>query len=330
MIQDLQKHNFSYTNFILSGFPGFLEKRQLLFVPFSLLFILAVVANSVIIHTIRTANTLQSPMYILICTIAVVDLSIPMTFAPKMLLGFLFDWNEISLVGCLVQMFFVHLTSSFQSTVLLVMALDRYVAICNPLRYNDYINNSTLMKMFVAVVIRNSIFIIIFTVAAGYLTFCMSNVIENCYCDHMSLVSLACENTLKNNIMGLVAIIFLTVVDLLFIFFSYINIFHAVFRTASGKARQKAIHTCSTHLIVILMSYLLALCSFLAYRVKNSISTDAHILVNVLYLILPSCFNPVIYGVRTKEIRELILQKIKGGKMSSVSTIAQEVTTEKK
>uniref|UniRef100_A0A8C4RV40 Olfactory receptor 52K1-like n=1 Tax=Erpetoichthys calabaricus TaxID=27687 RepID=A0A8C4RV40_ERPCA len=328
-MQDIQKHNFSYNIFIFSGFPGFLEKRQLLFILFSLLFIWAVGANSVIIHTIRTEHTLQSPMYILIGTIAVIDLVIPMTFAPKMLLGFLFDWNEISLVGCLVQMCFVHLTTSFQSTVLLEMALDRYVAICNPLRYNDYINNSTLMKMFVAVVIRNSIFIIIFTVAAGYLTFCMSNVIENCYCDHMSLVSLACENTLKNNIMGLVAIFFITVVDLLFICFSYFKIFHAVLKAISGKAREKAIHTCSTHLIVIIVGYLLTLCSYLAYRVKNSISTDAHILVNVLCGILLSCFNPVIYGVRTKEIRKLIVWKMKGGKISSVSLTAQEITTEK-
>ncbi|XP_039602294.1 olfactory receptor 51E2-like [Polypterus senegalus] len=328
MMQDLQKHNFSYSNFILIGFPGFLEKRQLLFIPFCLLFILSISSNSVIIHTIRTGHTLQSPMYILICTIAAVDLSIPMTFAPKMLLAFLFDWNEISLIGCLVQMFFVHLTSSFQSTVLLVMALDRYVAICSPLRYNDYINNSTLLKMSIAALIRNSIFIIIFTIPAGYLTFCTSNVIEHCYCDHMSLVSLACDNTLKNNIMGLAAIIFVAGVDLIFIFFSYFKIFHAVLRTASGKGRQKAIHTCSTHLIVILMGYLLALCSFLAYRIRNSVSTDTHILVSVLYLMLPSCFNPIIYGVRTKEIREQILQKMKGGKMCSVSNISQELELE--
>ncbi|XP_028656857.1 olfactory receptor 51E2-like [Erpetoichthys calabaricus] len=329
MVQDLQKHNFSYTNFILTGFPGFLEKRQLLFIPFSLLFILAIGSNSVIIHTIRTVHALQSPMYMLICTKAAADLSIIMTFAPKMLLFFLFDWNEISLTGCLIQMFFVHLISSFQSSILLVMALDRYVAICNPLRYNDYINNSNLIKIFVALLIRNSMFIIIFTIAAGYLTFCMSNVIENCYCDHMSLVSLACENTLKNNIMGLAAIIFITVVDLLFIIFSYCNIFNVVLKTASGKARQKAFDTCSTHLIVILFDYLLALCSYLMYRVKNSFSADAHILVNVLYLMLPSCFNPVIYGVRIKEIRELIVQKLKGGKMSSFSITAQELTVEK-
>uniref|UniRef100_A0A8C4RWG8 G-protein coupled receptors family 1 profile domain-containing protein n=1 Tax=Erpetoichthys calabaricus TaxID=27687 RepID=A0A8C4RWG8_ERPCA len=314
MIQDLQKHNFSYSSFILIGFPGFLEKRQLLFIPFCLLFILAISSNSVIIHTIRTGHTLQSPMYILICTIAAVDLSIPMTFAPKMLLAFLFDWNEISLIGCLVQMFFVHLTSSFQSTVTLIMAVDRYVAICNPLRYNNYINYSTLVKMSIAALMRNGIFIIIFTIPAGYLTFCMSNIIEHCYCDHMSLVSLACEDTLKNNIMGLAAIFFIAGIDLIFIFFSYLKIFIVAHRTTSGKAREKAIHTCSTHLIVILMVF-----AYITLLIGFYLPLEVRILLGAVYSILPPLVHPIIYSLRTKEIKDFIVKRLKSKRQISLA-----------
>ncbi|XP_028656854.1 olfactory receptor 52K1-like [Erpetoichthys calabaricus] len=311
-MQDIREENISYTQFILVGFPDVYEYRKLLFIPFFMLFVMAVVSNCVIIYIIQTGKGFSSPMYLLICAIAFVDLGIPITFVPKMLLNFLFDWNDISLTGCLVQMFFIHFISSFESTILMVMALDRYVAICMPLRYNDYINSSTLLKLSVAAVIRSVIFVSLIVIFVGTLSFCWTNIIKHCYCEHMAVVGLACGDTTKNSIVGLVGIFSIIGVDLICIFCSYIKIFTVVLKSSSVSSRQKAIHTCTTHLIVILTTFLSALVSFIAYRIKDSISINTHNIISVLYQLLPCCFNPVIYGVRTKEIRQQIFKMVKG------------------
>ncbi|XP_006628027.2 olfactory receptor 52K1-like [Lepisosteus oculatus] len=318
--------NTSHTDFILIGFPGFYENRRFLSIPFIIMLIVAVIGNSTIIFIIKTGSGLHSPMYVLIGAIAIVDLSLPMLFIPKMLLNFLFDWNEISLLGCLVQMFFVHFISSFESTILLVMALDRYVAICNPLRYNDYINTSTFLKLSVAALIRSGILISLIVILAGSLSYCLSNVIEHCYCEHMALVGLACGSTTKNSIMGLLVVFCIPGLDLLFIFFSYLKIFSVVFKAASGKSCHKAMHTCGTHLIVILVSYTLAMCSFIAYRFGKSVPPDVHVLISVIYVIFPCCFNPVIYGVRTKEIRDQILKTMLKTKSNVISINVASIT----
>ncbi|XP_041116076.1 olfactory receptor 52D1-like [Polyodon spathula] len=325
-MQEKPVGNHSYTDFIFTGFPGFSEYKPYLFIPFFLMFLVAVVGNSVIIFVIKTQTSLHSPMYFLIFAIAIVDLSLPMTFVPNMLLNLVLNLNGISLDGCLVQMFLIHFISSFESTILLVMALDRYVAICNPLRYNDYMNSSTFYKLSIAFLIRSGLLISVIVILASTLSFCFSNVIEHFYCEHMALVGLACGETTKNSIMGLVTIFCIPGVDLLCICYSYINIFFEVLKSASGKARQKAVHTCGTHLIVIFVSYLLAMCSYLAYRIRNSMAPDVHILISLLYILFPCCFNPIIYGVRTKEIREHILKMVKGKKIDPENIKVASIT----
>ncbi|MBN3297252.1 olfactory receptor 52K1-like [Amia ocellicauda] len=325
-MQENPAGNISHTHFILIGFPGLYEYRRILSIPFFIMFVVAIVGNSVIIYTIKTGASLHSPMYILICALAIVDLTLPFVFIPEMLLSFLFDWNEISLKGCLVQMFFFHFLGSFESTILLIMALDRYVAICNPLRYNDYINMTTFHKLFVAAFIRVFFFITLIVILAGSLFFCLSNVIEHCFCEHMALVVLACGNTAKNSIVGLLGIFFIPGLDLLFILFSYCKIFSAVFKTSARKYHHKAIHTCGTHLIVIVVSYTFALCSFLVYRFRHSVTPDVHVLMSVMYGIFPSCLHPIIYGVRTKEIRDQILKTVKGSKTKVIFITIPSIT----
>ncbi|XP_069045844.1 olfactory receptor 52K1-like [Lepisosteus oculatus] len=326
---NLQGHaagNTSYVDFILIGFPGIYQHRRLLSIPFFVMFLFAIAGNSTIIFVIKTGSALHSPMYVLINTLAIVNLILPVFFVPKMLLNFLFDWNEISLLGCLIQMFFIHFVNSFESTILLVMALDRYAAICKPLRYNDYINTSTFLKLSAAAIIRSGIFVSIVVILAGSLSYCLSNVIEHCYCEHMALVGLACGSTTKNSIMGLIGIVCIAGLDFLFICFSYLKIFSEVFKTGSGKSCQKAMHTCITHLIVLVASYTLALCSFIAYRFGKSIPPDVHNLISVMYIIFPSCFNPVIYGVRTKEIRDQILRTVRWTKSDVISSKVASIT----
>ncbi|XP_029111648.1 olfactory receptor 52K1-like [Scleropages formosus] len=307
-MQEYAVRNNSYTDFILTGFSGPKEWRQLLFIPFFLMFFISVAANSALMCVIGSHRTLHSPMYLLISALAFVDLSVMIFCVPSMLLSLLLNWNHISLLGCLVQMFFVHIAGAFQSTILLWMALDRYFAICTPLHYNEHMAFSAFLKFFIVPVLRNTILISAVVGLAGTLPYCQSNEIDHCYCEHMALVTLACGPIYVNNAVGLITAFCIPAVDFILIITSYVKIFVSVFK--SGKSSQKALSTCITHIIVISMSLFFALTSFLSYRIKNTISPNSRTAISITYLLVPGCFNPIIYGIRTKEIRQQVMKKI--------------------
>ncbi|XP_077063463.1 olfactory receptor 52K2-like [Siphateles boraxobius] len=308
-MKNLSAQNISFTDFNLIGFYSLGEWRPFLFIPFFLMFLLSITANSIIIYLIICQKSLHSPMYVLIGLMAVVDLISPIFFVPNMLLSFLFNWSEISLTGCLIQMFCIHYVGAFQSTLLFWMALDRYFAICKPLYYHKYMEISNFLKFMIVPVIRNGLLNIIMVSLAGKLLFCLTNVIDHCFCEHMALVQLACGDISINNLAGLLSAFLIPTADFILITASYAVIFVSVFR--SGKANMKAINTCITHIIVMTCSLIFALIAFMSYRIRNNFSTSSRVFVSTMYLLFPSCFNPIVYGVRTKEIRQKFLQFIK-------------------
>ncbi|MBN3297257.1 olfactory receptor 52Z1P-like [Amia ocellicauda] len=320
MAEEFQGSNVSHTKFVFMGFPELYRYRRLLFLPFFIIYVVVLVGNSLILFVIKTCASLHSPMYILISGMAVIDIIVPTAIIPNMLLSLLFDWNEISLQGCLSQMFFVHLISSFESTILLAMALDRFTAICNPLRYTEIMNSTAFIKLSIFSLIRSGSLMSSLIGLAHPLSFCGSNIIKQCYCEHMALVTLACGNIAKNNAMGLVVAYSIVGFDISVIAFSYIRILNAVLRAATVKERRKAFHTCGTHLIVMLFFYLSGSVTFLAYRLKINIPTDTHTFLGIMYLVFPAGVNPIIYGVRTKEIRNNIVKLFRKRKITVVSS----------
>ncbi|XP_072247761.1 olfactory receptor 52L1 [Leuresthes tenuis] len=296
--------NFSHSSFVFRGFPELQQHRRLLALPLSAAYLLALLGNSVLVLVIRSVERLHSPMYLLICMLCVVDVLVVTAILPNMLLGLLLDWNRISLAGCLIQMFFTHFLSSVESTLLLAMALDRYVAICQPLRYSDIMGCSVLLKLLLFTLLRSGSIMATLVALAGSLRFCSSNIIGHAYCDHMALVSLACDSTEKNRAAGLAVIICFVGADIPIIFFSYMKILSVVLRSAAAsEERLKALHTCSTHLMVIMCFYLVGSVTFLSHNLSIPIPTDINTFMGVLYILLPATVNPVIYGARTKDIR---------------------------
>uniref|UniRef100_UPI0037E9974A olfactory receptor 52K1-like n=1 Tax=Semicossyphus pulcher TaxID=241346 RepID=UPI0037E9974A len=298
----------SHSHFILNGFHELGALRPVLFFPFLIMFVLSLSANSLLLYVIISQRSLHSPMYILIAGMACVDLSLPLFFCPKMLLSFLFDWRGISLIGCLVQMHFIHFVASFQSTLLVWMALDRYFAICTPLYYHERMALPGFLKFIIPLVVRNVFMVTSFVSLAGTLSFCAANVMNHCFCEHMALVELACGSTAINNLAGLLTVFLNPVADFIFIAASYVVIFSSVL--SSGKAGVKALHTCVTHIVVITVSLTIALVAFLSYRIRNGLPAAIRVFFSTMYLMFPSCFNPIIYGVRTTEIRQHIVRTL--------------------
>ncbi|KAM4045576.1 olfactory receptor 52K1-like [Anomaloglossus baeobatrachus] len=304
-------NNSTAREFILLGFPGFLQSQHLLFIWFLLIYVVILVTNSLIIHTVRTESSLHAPMYVLISMLSAVNICSTSTIVPKMLLGFLFHQNRVSLVECLVQMFFIYFTIMLDCNILLMMALDRYIAICKPLRYPSIMTRQTLVVLTIAAVVRGVSIVSPVIILASQLDYCHSNIIRHFACEHMALLSLACGNVTKNKLVGLSLRVFSTALDLSFLCTSYGSIMRAALTISTGAQRHKSLHTCGTHVLVILIVYFSRLSSSIVYRASRTVSQDTHNLLSAIYLLIPALVNPLIYGLRTTEIRHRLLKVVK-------------------
>lgn len=326
MLDGSPGRNLSYSSFTFRGFPELHGHRRLLALPFSASYLSVLLGNCLLVYVIYSVEQLHSPMYLLICSLCVVDVLAATAILPSMLLGLLFDMDQISLSGCLTQMFFTHFLSSLESTLLLAMALDRYVAICQPLRYARLINSSALAGLLAFTLLRSGSIMATLVGLASSLRFCDSNVIQHCYCDHMALVSLACDSTHRNSAIGLAVIICFVGVDIPLILFSYVKILRVVSRaSAAGEERWKAFHTCGTHLIIMMCFYLVGSVTFLSRNLNIHIPADVNTFMGVMYILFPATVNPIIYGVRTTEIRNGFFKvfKLRVKKMMKVSPVGQ-------
>lgn len=268
--------NFSHSELYIIGFTSLKEYRRLLFIPFFFGFCFSLTTNIALVFTIAKQKTLHSPMYVLIrCQYKQWNLT-PFWIVPRMIFSFATGINVFPRGLCLLQMWSVHYTCSFQSSVLFGMAVDRYFAICMPLRYNVVMSNNNCRIASLVIIIRNFIIITAMVALVGTLTFCSSNVLYHTHCEHQLVVTLACGDTSKNYLAGLISFCVPTV-DCFGIALSYIAIFVVIFRSAAGESRSKAIHTCSTHLMGICITYSTSMTAFMAYRVQHTISPDIRI-----------------------------------------------------
>ncbi|XP_059108239.1 olfactory receptor 52P1-like [Peromyscus eremicus] len=297
-------HSSSMT-FTLMGVPGLESQHLWLSVPFASMLLAILIGNGAILFLVATEPTLHTPMYLLLALLMVSDLVSTLALMPKVLCLFWFDDRDIAVQACFTQMFFIHGASVVRSALLVAMAFDRFVAVCEPLRYNTILSHSLVGRLGLVALAKGVILILPMPLLLQRLTFCHM-IIPHTYCDHMAVVKMACSNTRPNRIYGLFVILLVVGLDLLLIGFSYALILHAVVRLNSRDATFKALNTCSAHLFVILITYVPALFSSITHRIGRNIPPHAHIILANLYLLVPSMFNPIIYGIKVKEIRDKV------------------------
>nr|XP_036856865.1 olfactory receptor 52M1-like [Manis javanica]XP_036856866.1 olfactory receptor 52M1-like [Manis javanica] len=290
--------------FILQGIPGMEDKHRWISIPFSSMYFLTILGNCTILLTICMERSLHKPVFLLLCMLALTDLGMSTTTIPKVLCLFLFGQSEISYEGCLVQLFFIHSISALQSAVLMSMAFDRYVAICEPLRYAIILSNSRIGLIGLVSLVRAILFILPMPILLQKMPFRAKPVIPTTYCEHMAVVKMVCVDTTVNRMYGLVVALLVVGLDISAIASSYVLIIRAVMRLSSKEAHYKAVNTCTAHICVMLISYTPSLFSFLTHRFGQGIPPHVHTILGNLYFLVPPMLNPIIYAVKTKEFRE--------------------------
>ncbi|XP_054830522.1 olfactory receptor 52P1-like [Eublepharis macularius] len=305
----MPRHNHSNpTAFILVGIPGLEAAHFWIAFPFCSMYIVALLGNFTVLSVVKREPSLHLPMYYFLCMLAMIDLVLCTSTVPKILGIFWFHSHAIGFKACVIQMFFIHGFSAVESGVLLAMAFDRYVAICTPLHYTTILTSSVIAKIWWVAFLRGIGFMTPLTCLVSSLSYCGSNVIAHSYCEHMAVVKLACGDTTPNNIYGITAATFVVGSDSIFIAVSYALILRAVMGLSSKEARLKSFGTCGSHICVILVFYTPGLFSFYTQRWGHNIPTHVHILLADLYLLVPPMLNPIIYGMKTKQIREQALK----------------------
>ncbi|KAM3837807.1 olfactory receptor 52P1-like [Vipera latastei] len=294
--------------FTMVGIPGLEAFYFWIGVPLCLIYLVTLVGNIIVVLIIKMEPDLHKPMYLFLCMLAVNDLLLSTTVLPKML-GILWTGaREIGFSTCLLQMYFVHTLSIVDSAILLAMALDLYVAICHPLRYTTILSNTVVAKMGLATTARGAIPVMPCPVHLKRLPYCFHKVIQHAYCEYMAVVKLVtCADTFINRTYGISVAVLVVGLDLGFIATSYAMILHAIFQLSSRDAQAKALGTCAAHTCIILAFYVPSLFTFLTHRIGKNVPAYIHITLASLYILLPPMLNPLVYGMKTQQIRQRVL-----------------------
>ncbi|XP_051005426.1 olfactory receptor 52B4-like [Acomys russatus] len=292
--------------FRLLGIPGLEDQHMWISIPFFISYVTALLGNSLLIFIILTRPSLHGPMFLFLCMLAGADIVLSTSTVPQALAIFWLRAGEISLDRCITQLFFIHSTFISESGILLVMAFDRYIAICYPLRYTTILTNSLIGKIGVAIFLRSygTIFPIIFLLKR--LTFCKSNILPNTGCKHIVLARASCDDIWINIWYGFFVLMSTVVLDIVLVFISYVLILRAIFRMPSQDARRKALNTCGSHVCVIILFYGPGIFTTLTQRFGHYIAHHVHVLLGNVCILAPPMLNPIIYGVKTKQIRDQV------------------------
>ncbi|XP_056612007.1 olfactory receptor 52E4-like [Triplophysa dalaica] len=295
--------------FFITGLSGIPYTRYHYIFLFCIYFI-SVIENSAVLVIIVVNRSLHSPKYIGVFNLALADLGITNAQIPNIVRTFLFESQYISYNACLANMSLVYFFSGAQVFTLVVLAYDRFTAICLPLRYHTLVTNTVMFVLFSIIYTFTAVMIIIMVHFISRLSFCKSNVIESYFCDHGPVFRLACNDYSNSFSHGKL----ITVVYLLgpfpIIVLSYLAIVLVLSKITNWEGGIKALRTCASHLLVVGLVYLPKTCLYVI-GFTTTVSLNARIISSSLSYVIPPMLNPMIYVLNTAEIKDTIRKAFK-------------------
>lgn len=295
------ENSTTVTEFLLMGLSDLPAVRFSLFAAFLLVYLITIVGNGTILLAIGADSHLHNPMYFFLTNLSLLDIFCPTATVPKMLKSLLSEDNAISFVGCVLQLYFLVALAGTEVFLLAAMAYDRYVAICNPLRYTVIMSKERCLLMVAGTWIMGFLNSLLHTILTFILPYCKSNRVNQYYCDIPPVLALSCGSTdLAEMVVLIVGGIF-GVGAFLVTLVSYVYIISTILRIRSAEGKRKAFSTCASHLMVVCLFYGTTIFTYI--RPSSSHHPDQDRLVSMLYGVITPMLNPLIYSLRNKEVK---------------------------
>ncbi|XP_028817680.1 olfactory receptor 52E4-like [Denticeps clupeoides] len=286
-----------------------LVPSELFVIPVFFLMLLAyltlLVSNIGVLILIITERSLHQPMYLLFCNLSINDITGSSVLLPRLLADLVSTQRLITYGECATQVFMIHMFGTASHVLLIIMAVDRYVAICQPLRYSAIMSTRTVIIMSAAAWGVTIALIFILVGLTLRLSRCRSYVM-NSYCDNAALFKLSCEDVSVNNIYGLTFTVVLFTFSISSIAFTYTKIAVVCWTKKSKDLNSKAMQTCASHLVLYLVMMWTGLITIILHRFSNY--PYLRKLIHILFYVVPGNLNPVIYGLQSKALRQKIVQ----------------------
>ena len=299
-----QNNGTTVTEFILLGFAGQHKSWHVLFTVFLVIYVVTLVGNIGMILLIKTDSSLHTPMYFFLQNLAFVDLCYTSAITPKMLQSFVETKQSISFIGCMVQLLVYGAFATSDCYILAAMAVDRYVAICNPLRYGTVMSQRVCSQLLTGSYFMGFLNASVNTSFAFSLNFCKSNKINHFFCDAPPILALSCSSIYLNIMLLTVFVGFNLTFTVSGVIFSYIFILIAILKISSAAGRKKAFSTCTYHLTAVSIFY--GTLSYMYLHHRTIESQEQEKMASVFYGIIIPMLNPHIYCLRNQDVREAL------------------------
>ncbi|XP_029437201.1 olfactory receptor 1009-like, partial [Rhinatrema bivittatum] len=292
------------SEFIILGFPEFPELQIPIFFLFLLIYLIILMGNLTIIALTCLDPRLHTPMYFFLSNLSFLDISYTSVTLPKLLDICVRKHQKISAAGCFTQAYFFIFSVCEEFLLLTIMAYDRYVAVCHPLRYAVIMNKRLCVLMAMGTCMFSFLEPVTHTVIFSHFSYCRSNEINHFFCDLSALLKLSCSSTSIIDLFSYVLAVLVMLPCFTLTLTSYVYIISAILRIRSVEGRHKAFSTCSSHLTVVILFYVTL--TSLYIKPTSMQSVDQNKLIALLYNVLIPVVNPIIYTLKNKEVKEAL------------------------
>ncbi|KAK7796689.1 hypothetical protein U0070_009621 [Myodes glareolus] len=302
------------SQFLLLGLPIPLEYQHLFYALFLAMYLITILGNLIIIILILLDPNLHTPMYLFLSNLSFSDLCFSSVTMPKLLQNMQSQDPSIPYAGCLTQMYFLLFFGDMESFLLVVMAYDRYVAICFPLHYTSIMSPKLCACLLIPLWMLATFNAMMHTLLMTRLSLCENNVILHFFCDILAFLKLACSDTYINELMILIMSGLIGIIPFLLIVMSYAKIVFSILKVHSTQTIHKLFSTCGSHLSVVSLFYGTVIGVYLYPPANNS--TVKETVMAIMYTVVTPMMNPFIYSLRNRDIKEALIRVFYNMKIS--------------
>ncbi|XP_075439348.1 olfactory receptor 11L1-like [Ascaphus truei] len=295
------------TEFLLLGFQNLHSFKILLFTVFLVTYIMTLSSNLLIIALVSTSHQLHSPMYVFLAHLSLSDILLTTVIVPNMLRLIWGEGGTMSVAGCISQFHFFGCSGATECFLLTVMSYDRYLAICQPLRYTTIMNFKLRLLLVIWSWLLGFAMTILLILPISQLQFCGPNVIDHFFCDFAPLLKHSCSDTSFLEIEIFVLTFPVSFLPFTFIIVTYVCIFLTILRIPSTTGRQKAFSTCSSHLTVVCTYYGTLITIYIVPSRGHTFNINK--VLSLLYMVVTPFFNPIIYSLRNQDIKAALRRR---------------------